>query len=216
MSNLVTVDDVATYMDIVFSNIQEDSAQFVLDGLEDELETYLGRPITVRSFTEEYIVPNNHTGTPLGSFWSTTGYGNSYLGEAPSIIQPYVLYLSKTPLVSVTSITLTGPEVGSTAQALNEGEHYIRRKHGIDIPRAYANDRINITYTAGIDGTNIPNMILTVLRAASRELQNNHDDVVGLKDLNTRNVAPLDTGFTEQELTRFKRYRRANVGLGLG
>jgi hypothetical protein len=42
-------------------------------------------------------------------------------------------------------------------------------------------------------------------------MQNMHDDVVGVKDLNTRNVAPLETGFTERELMSVKRYRRRRV-----
>jgi hypothetical protein len=35
--------------------------------------------------------------------------------------------------------------------------------------------------------------------------------VVGLKELDTRNVAPLDTGFSERELQSIKRYRRVRV-----
>ena len=50
-----------------------------------------------------------------------------------------------------------------------------------------------------------------ILRAATREMQNMHDDVVGVKDLNTRNVAPLETGFTDRELMALKRYRRVRV-----
>ena len=42
---LVTVSELKTYMDISFSNRQEDAAQFVIDGLQSELETYLRRPI---------------------------------------------------------------------------------------------------------------------------------------------------------------------------
>ena len=50
-----------------------------------------------------------------------------------------------------------------------------------------------------------------MLRAATREVQNMHDDTVGLKDLTTRNVAPLETGFSERELQSIKRYRRVRV-----
>jgi len=74
-----------------------------------------------------------------------------------------------------------------------------------------ANDVVTITYTAGLDGDNIPAFKLMILRAATREMQNMHDDVVGVKDLNTRNVAPLETGFTDRELMALKRYRRVRV-----
>jgi hypothetical protein len=50
-----------------------------------------------------------------------------------------------------------------------------------------------------------------ILRAAAREVQNMHDDVVGLKDLNTRNVAPLETGFLEKELAAMKSYKRRRI-----
>ena len=35
---LITVSDITTYMDITFTNVQEDAAQFVIDGLQAELE----------------------------------------------------------------------------------------------------------------------------------------------------------------------------------
>jgi hypothetical protein len=52
---------------------------------------------------------------------------------------------------------------------------------------------------------------LIILRAASREVQNLHDDVVGMKDLTTRNVAPMVTGFTPEEMNSVKRWRRVRI-----
>ena len=42
-------------------------------------------------------------------------------------------------------------------------------------------------------------------------MQNMHDDVVGIQDLNPRSVAPVETGFMEKELLAVKRYRRVRV-----
>jgi hypothetical protein len=42
-------------------------------------------------------------------------------------------------------------------------------------------------------------------------MQNMHDDVVGIKDLESRNVAPLETGFSEMEINSVRRYRRRRV-----
>ena len=50
-----------------------------------------------------------------------------------------------------------------------------------------------------------------ILRAATREMQNMHDDVVGIKDLESRNVAPMETGFLEKELLAVKKYRRVRA-----
>jgi hypothetical protein len=74
------------------------------------------------------------------------------------------------------------------------------------------NDIMEITYDAGLDGEEIAMFKLLILRAATREMQNMHDDVVGVKDLNTRNVAPIETGFSERELLSVRRYRRRRIG----
>ena len=50
-----------------------------------------------------------------------------------------------------------------------------------------------------------------MLRAAAREMQNMYDDTVGLKDLTTRNIAPMETGFTDRELAGIRKYRRVRI-----
>jgi hypothetical protein len=70
---------------------------------------------------------------------------------------------------------------------------------------------VTVTYTAGLDGENIKMFKLMILRAATREMQNMHDDVVGVKDLNPRGVAVAETGFLEKELMMVKRYRRNRI-----
>jgi hypothetical protein len=50
-----------------------------------------------------------------------------------------------------------------------------------------------------------------VLRVASREMQNLTDDVVGLKDLNTREVAIRDVGLTDGDKATLKRWRRRQI-----
>jgi hypothetical protein len=91
------------------------------------------------------------------------------------------------------------------------GNDYVVRRFGIDLYRGFANDRVTIDYDAGIDGNEIAIFKLLILRAAVREMQNMHDDVVGVKDLNTRNVAPLQTGFLDSELMTVKKYKRVRA-----
>lgn len=98
---------------------------------------------------------------------------------------------------------------GGTATAT--GSDYVVRRYGIDLYRGFANDKVTIDYEAGINGSEIAIFKLLILRAAVREMQNMHDDVVGVKDLNTRNVAPLQTGFMDSELMTVKRYRRVRA-----
>jgi hypothetical protein len=122
---------------------------------------------------------------------------------------PETLYLRNAPVVSVDEITLT--PYGGEARVLDPDTEYVVRRYGVDIYLLLADDLVEITYTAGIDGTAIPIFKSLILRAATREMQNMHDDVVGVKDLNTRNVAPLETGFTERELLSVKSYRRFRI-----
>jgi len=90
------------------------------------------------------------------------------------------------------------------------------RKFGVEIPQATNSEILNIVYVAGLDGLTIPSFKLQILRAAARELQNMHDDTVGMKDLETRNIAPIEIGFSDAELRSLKRHQRRQVGTGLG
>lgn len=205
---LVSVDDLQTYMDIKFSNRQYDAGEMVLAGLQSELESYLRRPIEVGSFVEDHVLESNYVGVPQTSFFynyslSTTQQSLDYL------LPPVTVYLRNSPVIEVESVTITNQRGDVTPQ--EAGNDYVVRRWGVDLYRAFANDKVTVEYTAGLDGDAIPHFRLAILRAASREMQNLHDDVVGLKDLNTRNVAPLQTGFTRDELMGLKRWRRHRV-----
>lgn len=215
---LITANDIMTYMDITFSNVQEDAAEMVIDGLQSELEAYLRRPVEQQSFTESYRVPDIGRGVPSNAFlynYNSVGYASpsEYYVQTPGIsyIPPYTVYLDNSPVNSVTSVTVTRPFISATPQAKVADVDYIVRDYGIDLLDTYPNDLVDVTYNAGLDGSNIKVFKLLMLRAAAREMQNMHDDVVGLKDLTTRNVAPLDTGFTDRELMSIKKYRRVRV-----
>ena len=212
---LLTAADIATYMDITFTNVQEDAVDLLIDGLQSELEAYLRRPIEQAEFTEEYRIPNNYMGVSTRPF-----FDNIHPNPAPSplnqasvalYIPAYTVYLRQSPVVSVSSVTITAAAAGATPEAQVAETDYIVRRYGIDLANVSSNDLVEVVYTAGLDGANIKALRQVMLRAAVREVQNIHDDTVGLKDLTTRNVAPLDTGFTERELMSVKRYRRVRV-----
>ena len=106
---------------------------------------------------------------------------------------------------------ISGGTDGATPMVQVAETDFLKRDYGVDLYNAYANDKVDITYTAGLDGANIKAFKILILRAAAREMQNMYDDTVGLKDLTTRNIAPLETGFTERELASIRRYRRVRV-----
>ena len=123
---------------------------------------------------------------------------------------PNTIYLRNSPVVEVTSVTIR-QQTETVGVEQTEGNDYTVRRYGVDLYRAYANDEVTIEYTAGLNGNEIKVFKLLILRAATREMQNMHDDVVGIKDLETRNVAPLETGFTERELLSVKRWKRVRI-----
>ena len=210
---LITVSDLATYMDISFTNTQEDAVTMVIEGLQSELEAYLRRPIEQSAYTEPYRVPEVGRGVVNQQYYYNYPTNPETTLTSPGIIYApvYTLYLDNSPVVSVASVSITPATASATATAQVAEQDYVVRKYGIDLFNAYANDRVTVTYTAGLDGTNIKVFKSLLLRAATREVQNMHDDTVGLKDLTTRNVAPLETGFSERELQSIKRYRRVRV-----
>jgi|LakMenEpi03Aug12_release.lakeMendotaPanAssembly.Ray.scaffolds.fasta_scaffold40725_10 hypothetical protein len=205
---LVSVDDLATYMDIKFSNRQTRAASFVLAGLQSELESYLRRPVEVGSFVEDHVIPPDYASFPVSSHLYDVTLDTT--GNPPGYVRPAVtVYMRNTPITSVDSIILS-PSIGASVAA-NEGTEYIVHRYGVDLYRALPNDKVTVSYTGGLEGEAIPVFKLLILRAATREMQNMHDDVVGIKDLETRNVAPLVTGFTEQELQSVRRWRRVRI-----
>ena len=209
---LATVADLKKYMDITFSNTQEEAAQMILTGLEADLEHYIGRPVTAASFSETYVAEANYTGSSAYSFFYDYNIDRTLTTVTDVTKPPYVVYTRQTPIVSVASVTVQG-QTDSSATTQTVGNDYVVRRYGIDMFRVNDNDKIVINYTAGLDSTadNTSTLKLVILRAASREVQNLHDDVVGMKDLTTRNVAPVETGFTPEELNSVKRWRRVRV-----
>lgn len=288
---LVTLSDLTTYMDISLSLRQQDAAEIILQGLQSEMETYLGRPVEVTEFVEEtHILEANHVNVPMGSYFYNQGLG---LGDSdPNGIVTYAappstIYMRNTPIVSVSKVVMNGPTINNkilgeavkrtanitaatvasgtatytsnnhgftlgqtvtvigctpstfninakiiTAVAANtfsvadsgvtgaytsggsataNGSEYTVRRYGLDIYTGFANDIIKVTYRGGLDGDNIKMFKLMILRAATREMQNMHDDVVGVKDLNPRNVAAVETGFLETELMQLKKYSRRRI-----
>jgi len=206
---LVSVADLTKYMDIRFSNRQEEAAEFVLEGLQSELEGYLRRPVEPTEFTETYIMDSNYVGVPTSSFFYNESLDTTF-NTVSYFSPPTTVYLRNSPVISV-DLLVVRPQTESTGTSQVEGRDFTIRRYGVDVYRAFANDEVTITYTAGLDGSAIKVFKLMILRAATREMQNMHDDVVGVKDLETRNVAPMEVGFLEKELLAVKRWRRIRI-----
>ena len=112
---------------------------------------------------------------------------------------------------SVDATTNPGATTDASGNFTATGTNYVVRRYGIEVFNIVGGDTVVVNYEAGLEGNLIPFFKLLILRAATREMQNMHDDVVGIKDLEPRNVAPMETGFTERELLSVKKYRRVRV-----
>ena len=215
MVAIVSAAELKTYMDISLTNRQMDAADMILAGLQSEMELYLRRPVEVVSATEQHRIPSEHTGIPMSSFFvNSSPSGDSLLGSTVDnstfLEPPTTVYLLNTPVVSASVVKLK--RLRGTERTLVAEQDYVVRGFGIDVFGAYADDLVTVTYTGGLNGSAIPAIKLLILRAATREMQNMHDDVVGVKDLEPRNVAPMQTGFLETELMSLKRYRKNRYG----
>lgn len=213
---IVSISELKNYMDISLTARQTDAAELILEGLQSELESFLRRPIEVSEFTEEHRLSATHTGVPMGTFLTANDntYNSSFTTSPRNDMTTWAtpppgIYFKNTPIVSISEVKVK-PLFGQE-KILTVETDYVTRPYGIDYYYGYADDLITVTYEAGLDGVNIKVFKLMILRAASREMQNMYDDVVGVKDLNTRNVGPLVTGFLDSELASVRRYRRVRV-----
>lgn len=207
----ITVRELSSYMDRDLTNRQQDSATIVINGIHAEIESFLGRPIGVRSFTETFIVPDDN-------YWASSEnvYSDTALDTTNSIVRtlspPYTYHTDQAPIVSVTSVTLyqiSSTTPYSTAIVLQEGNRYINRKWGIDVFQVWSGDKVTIVYTAGIVANNHIKQV--ALRACAREMQNMTDDVVGLKDFQNRQATIQEIGITDAEKRGLDRYRRKQI-----
>lgn len=200
---LVTVDELATYMDQPrFTNRQEDAALLILAGLQSELETILRRPVEPVEVTEEHRVDETYM-SGIGGFYPLT---DEYMTNYAEL--PYMISLHNGPVTAVDQVRVKRSPGSGSWEVHTAGLDYNSRRWGIDLYRVNSNDLVEVTYTGGLDGDAIPVLKLSILRAAAREMTNQVDDVVGLKDLQTNDVQMKQTGFTEEEIRMLSRWKR--------
>lgn len=204
---LVSTDEMIKYMDISFSPRQREGVSFVLEGLEAELEAYLKRPVDVSTFTERYVIYPEYT---YGEPWHVSGFSPVAFSGA----LPLGIGLRNTPVISIESVHVGS--VGDTIDVpqLQIGEEdFIMAPYGLDILYGLsAFQTVVVNYTAGQVGPETRVFKLLIMRAASREISNLHDDNVGIQEYEARNVAPaLATGFSDKELLSVKRYKRQRI-----
>ena len=204
---LVTVDELATYLDRRFTNRQEDNAALILEGLHYQVEDYLKRPIEVRSFSDKFVVEQNYKRAIYNNTLYDTTLSTDLIGEQIVRLPPYTVSLNHSPVLTVDSVTVNGDE-----QEVDKD--YTVRRWGLDLYGVQANDVIEVEYDAGLPAESTRHIKLMILRAAAREMTVQTDDVVGIKDLvsNSQQGESMPaSGFTEGELKAIDRWRRKRI-----
>lgn len=207
---LVQPSDLALYMDHRFDNRMTDIAEMILAGVQGEIEAFLGRPIEVDEWNEEYVIPEDHLLISASAYFYDRTLSSEY-DHLSSIVQPpYQVHLRNSPVVNV-SLVRVKPRGLSTWSTLIAGTHYIPTRWGVDLWNAIQYDQVNVVYTAGLDGTTIPYLKLMVMRVAAREMQTRVDDVVGIKDLQTNEAVPTTIGLSDDEKKTLSRWKRRQI-----
>lgn len=205
---LVSVEDLSKYMDLKFSPAAQVGVGFVLEGLQSELEATLARPIEIGTYNEKmYVRP---VSTAISGLYD---YGYPTITYDPNGTDPITIPLNNSPVSSIVSIKASSTgSANPTETTLTENIDYVQRAFGFDLFFVISNfDTLNVTYRAGLNGPELKFFKLLILRAASREAQNLHDDNRGIQDLEAKGAAIQQTGFTEQELRSVKSYIRKRI-----
>ena len=140
---LVSVNELVTYMDIRLSLRQQDAAELVLMGLQGEMEAYLGRPIEVTNFVEEYVIPSDYVGMPTSSFFYNTSLDTT-MSPVNYSQPPSTIALRQSPVTKVNSVFVKNFS--------NSGLYMSEAMERTAAVTSAAQAGTNVTYTASNHG----------------------------------------------------------------
>ena len=172
---LIEVDDIADLLGVKLTTNEETVVEYYLDFAKGELEAYLGRPIEVESFTETVVADADGR-----------------------------IYLSDTPVESVSSVTINGEEQSTDFYRVTPwgielgltGTSYSSSEFGLD--SSYLFDLydadIVVDYMAGLDTPAAVNSVMAavVMRAwrdRQSSLQQSEDGHTGIKEIRVEDYA---------------------------
>lgn len=195
---IVTVSDLRKYMsDISLTPNQQQSAQLVLDGVQQQLELYLGRPVQPVQVREKA---------------RSNGSGDLTLSVTPvyKIIDLRVLTTTGSITPAVDSTPLAEDEVDRIWDAMSVSDIIV--PGGAYVGRWFT--WYIVEYVGGYNGFSDAALQLAILEVASRTMTVNHDDVLSIKDDIARepaNASSIQKGWRPEELRQFDRLRRRVV-----
>lgn len=195
---LVTVADLRKYMsDISLSANQQAAAQRALDGTQQMLEMYLGRPVQPVQVREKR---------------RTDAMGDMALSVTPvhKVINLRRMGTEDAVVPSLDTTPLSADEVDRVWDEMPETN--IAVPGGIHVGQSLR--WYVVEYIGGYNGYVDEALKLAILEVASRTMTVNHDDVLTIKDDIARepaNATSMQKGWTIDELAMFDRIRRRTV-----
>ncbi|AYQ99237.1 head-to-tail complex protein [Brevibacterium phage Cantare] len=205
---LVTVQELSNYMSgSPITPAQEKSAELILDGVINELEMYINRPVQVRNARE--LVRTDIAGfarlaySPVQAVTKVSYVNSSNLSAYPSRDYP-IDELVEDPNVQVMDMVPANLGYGLiTSGGINLGAP---NAHFIIEYRGGGGDRIN---------QYLPAIKLAVLRTASREWEHLHKDTVRINNGDIGDDVDPGVikmrGWDTEELKKFDRIRRRAI-----
>lgn len=183
--SVVTTTEFTNYlsgMDV--TDVQKQSAELVLAGVQSELERYLNRPLQQRRVMEEV----------------TTDYDG-------------MAYLAVTPIQEIYGIYAPDPATHERGEQIQQGAlgrwGFKKGANWLRLGGCYGTYFID--YLGGMNADLDPGSKLAIMRVAAREFMHNHSDGMSLSNTEARPPAdptPVAKGWTDEELTKFDRLRR--------
>lgn len=205
---LVSADELIRYMSNAnMTADQRADIDATLAGVQQELETYLNRPlelVQVREAVRTDAIGNAYVSvTPIHKVISVNivevSYGPSPLNQFSPYIPPVQ---ERDPLIGNDGTMidlLTVPNFGDPL-TIPGGVH-------IGFPDAW----YAVEYLAGYNGFAIEGLKQDIKRVAAREVAENHIDGLSLRDGNAERAAETDNrvkGWTPEEKAKWDRFRR--------
>lgn len=216
VASVVSVNELRDYMSgINLTSYQEESAQEILDGVQSGLEKFIHRPIGARHIRE-------------GGRTDARGIFNVRVSPIHRVLS---IRTSNYMPDMITSLTSGKIELPGSMTEVNDGDgnpieqiDYVKTPT-VDGVRTYGSPEIIpggivigssdtnvvVEYVAGYIGDLLPDIRLSIMRVAAREMERMHDDTRSL--LANSNEPGTDSqdipkGWTEDELQKFNRIRR--------
>jgi hypothetical protein len=194
---IASVADLRNYMSGVSLSAKQDAAaQMALDGVQEELELYLGRPVQPVQVREVRRADAT--------------------GDIALTVTPVIRVLSLRPVTATEATEYTTTIVPLADVAEDATRNYDTAPEqswiapgGIVVGAAFG--YYVVEYVGGYNGWGDKGLKLAILEVASRTMTVNHDDVLSIKDDIARepaNAASIQKGWRDDELKRFDRIRR--------